>query len=56
MIKTLLTSYQITQFPSVVAGDEVFQGHKKVKEMMKIICDKFTEMDIEEPRECRIVN
>lgn len=56
MIKTLLTSYKITQFPSMVVEDEVFQGHRNVKETMDIICRKFLETGIDLPEECSIVN
>ena len=54
MINTLLTSYDITQFPSVVIGDKVFQGHMNVKETMKVICNEFSDMNIEPPEECSI--
>ncbi len=55
MIKTLLTSYKITQYPSVVIGDKVFQGHKNVKETMELICNEFIDLNIEEPKECKII-
>jgi len=55
MITTLLTSYQITKFPSVVVDGQVFQGYKNVRELMKIICDEFVKIDVEIPKECQVV-
>lgn len=52
MITTLLTSYNITQFPAVVVDQNVFQGHTPVDTLKKAICADFTRMKGEMPKEC----
>lgn len=53
MINTLLTSYNITAYPSIVLGDKVFQGHRGVRELMKILCKEFKEINTKIPEECK---
>jgi len=55
MIHILLTSYGIEDFPAVVIDDEVYQGHRNVKQLMTDLCRKFEEIDMEMPEECRVV-
>jgi hypothetical protein len=52
MIKILLTSYNITQFPSVVVEDTVLQGHSSVELLMQQICNEFEEHNQETPPQC----
>jgi hypothetical protein len=52
MIDIMLTSYNISQFPSVVVGDKVFHGHSSVKELHSAICNEFTSIKGQFPKEC----
>lgn len=52
LIKTLLTSYNITQFPSVVVEHEVFQGHTSVETLLNTVCRDFTSWGKKVPPEC----
>ncbi len=52
LIKTLLTSYNITQFPSVVVENEVFQGHTSVETLLNTVCRDFTSWGKKVPPEC----
>lgn len=54
MIDMLLTSYNITTFPAVVVEDKVFQEHTAVKPLMSTICNEFTRLKTNSPKECRI--
>lgn len=44
MISILLTSHNITQFPTVIIEDKVFQGHTSVEEVIKAVCNEFKTM------------
>lgn len=44
MIRTLLASYGITQYPSVVVENRVFQGHTEVERLLGEICKEFRRM------------
>ena len=52
MISILLTAYKIKEFPSVVVGNEVFQGHTSAKALMQEMCTHFKGMDSNIPEEC----
>lgn len=54
MINTLLISYNITKFPSVVIDNDILQGHRDVEELMKVVCSKFKRMK-ETPEECKSI-
>ena len=54
MINMLLSSYGISTFPAVIVEDKVFQEHTAVKPLMKTICDEFTKLGTDIPKECRI--
>ena len=41
MIQLLLTSYNVTEFPSVIIEDKLYSGHNSLKKMYEIICDEF---------------
>ena len=41
MIRVLLDSYKIKEFPAVVVGSKVFQGHTSVEPLMETICADF---------------
>ena len=41
MIRTLLASYGITEYPSVVVENRVFQGHTNVETLREEICREF---------------
>ncbi|MBU0470856.1 MAG: hypothetical protein KKA62_00075 [Nanoarchaeota archaeon] len=56
MIKVLLTSFGITEFPATVINNKVYQGHRGVKDLMKIICQEFDNKDIEAPEECAFLS
>ena len=53
MIGTLLTYYNITQYPAVVIEEEVYQGHRTVEQLMEDICLEFGRMGAEAPEDCR---
>lgn len=44
MIRTLLASYGISKYPSVVVENRVFQGHTKVEVLLGEICKEFRRM------------
>ena len=52
MIDVLLSSYNITSFPSVIVDDKVFHGHTPVKELHQAICAEFKEIDGKLPEQC----
>ncbi|MBI2146149.1 hypothetical protein HYU22_02310 [Candidatus Woesearchaeota archaeon] len=52
LIKTLLTSYNITQFPSVVVENKVFQGSTPVEVLLDTVCRDFASWGKEVPAEC----
>lgn len=52
MIRTLLTAYNITQFPSVIVDDKVFQGHTSVEVLLETVCHDFASWGKEVPVEC----
>lgn len=54
MIKILLTSHNITQFPAIVVGDQVYQEHKSVREVLELVCREFEKIGAEQ-EECRIL-
>lgn len=55
MISILLESYNIKQYPAVVVGEKVYQGHTNVKTLMSSMCDEFEESKIELPKECEVL-
>ena len=52
MIKTLLTNYNITQFPALVIEEKVFGGHQTADQLMEHLCTEFLKMDTSVPKEC----
>ena len=52
MIQILLSSYNITQFPSVVVEEKVFQGHTDVETLLAEICSEFSSIDGKVPSQC----
>lgn len=52
MIKTLLASYGISKYPSVVVENRVFQGHTPVETLLDEICREFKRMG-KEAEECQ---
>ena len=52
MIRTLLTNYNITQFPALVIEEKVFEGHQSADQLMKHLCTEFLKMDSSTPQEC----
>ena len=52
MISVLLDSYNIQQFPAVVVGSKVFQGHTPVETLLEAICRDFSRKSEEMPEEC----
>lgn len=52
MIDILLSSYNITKYPSVIVDDTVFHGHTPVKELHQAICAAFKEIDGKLPEQC----
>lgn len=52
MIGTLLTDYNITQFPAVVIEEKPFQGLRDSDQLMKEICREFSEMKTDMPKDC----
>ena len=52
MIKTLLTNYNITQFPALVIEEKVFEGHQTADQLMEHLCVNFLKMDSSIPTEC----
>lgn len=55
MIKILLTSNNITQFPSVIIDDQKFQGQTSVENLMATICNKFKTLKGDVPTECTML-
>ena len=52
MIRTLLTNYNITQFPALVIEEKVFEGHQNADQLMKQLCTEFLNIDSRVPQEC----
>ncbi len=52
MIGTLLTYYNITQFPAVVIEEKTFQGLRNSDQLMKDICREFKKMETDMPKDC----
>ncbi len=52
MIKTILTNYNITQFPALVIEEKVFEGHQTADQLMEHLCTEFLKMDTAVPKEC----
>ena len=52
MIKTLLTYYNITEYPAVVIEDKVLQGHQSTEQLMDSICKEFKRMKNDVPADC----
>ena len=44
MIKTLLTYYDITEFPALVVYNRVLEGHQSAEQLMQYICVDFQKM------------
>ncbi|MBI2573064.1 hypothetical protein HYV86_04355 [Candidatus Woesearchaeota archaeon] len=55
MIKILLQSHNITQFPSVLVEDQKFHGSTSVEVLMQTICTKFETLKSQVPPECKIM-
>ncbi len=53
MIRTLLASYNITFYPSVVVEEVVFRGHTSVDVLLGHICENFRSMNHSLPEACR---
>ena len=45
MIPILLSSHEITKYPSLVVNGKTYSGHQPVKKLMGTICDEFKKMD-----------
>lgn len=52
MIRMLLDSYDIKQFPSVIVDKQIFQGHTGVKELHTAMCREFKTMGRNVPESC----
>lgn len=52
MINIMMTSYNITEFPSVIIGDKVFSGHTSTEVIIEEACKQFSEMDGKAPEKC----
>ncbi len=52
MIGTLLTYYNITQYPAVVIEEKVFEGHRTARQLLGDICREFMEMETDVPEDC----
>ncbi len=52
MIRTLLTNYNITEFPALVIEEKVFEGHQTADQLMEHLCTEFLNMDSPVPEEC----
>ncbi|MBT4538809.1 hypothetical protein HOI26_05785 [Candidatus Woesearchaeota archaeon] len=52
MISVLMNSYDIKEFPSVVVGDTVLQGHSTVEVLIEELCDEFKRIDSKLPDQC----
>ncbi len=52
MIRTLLTYYNITQYPAVVIEENVFQGHRSAEQLLGDVCSEFLSMNAEMPKDC----
>lgn len=52
MIGTLLTYYNITQYPAVVIEEKVFEGHRTARQLLGDICREFMEMETDVPGDC----
>ena len=56
MIKTLLTYYNITEYPALVMGNQVLEGHQSAEQLMQYICADFQQMNSTVPEECLAFN
>ena len=56
MIKTLLTYYNITEYPALVVEDKVVEGHQTAEQLMQYICADFQKMNSTVPEECLAYN
>ena len=54
MIKTLLTYYNISEYPALVVDQQVLQGHQSAEQLMRYICADFQKMDTAVPEECLV--
>lgn len=52
MINTLLTYYNITQYPAVVIEEEVYQGHQTTEKLIEDICKEFIKKGGGIPEDC----
>lgn len=52
MIRTLLTNYNITEFPALVIEEKVFEGHQTADQLMEHLCTEFMKMESPVPQEC----
>lgn len=52
MITTLLTFYNITEFPAVVIEEKVYPGPQDTDKLLGYICREFIKMEEEIPKEC----
>jgi len=55
MIEVLMANYGITQFPSTVIEEQVFQGHTSVETILKVVCDEFEKQGKKVPEKCAAV-
>ncbi|HLD39866.1 MAG TPA: hypothetical protein VJB13_01880, partial [Candidatus Nanoarchaeia archaeon] len=56
MIKTLLTYYNITEYPALVMENQVLEGHQSAEQLMQYICADFQQMNSTVPDECLAFN
>ncbi|GEM_PF-946776 len=56
MIKTLLTYYNITEYPALVIDQQVLEGHQSAEQLMQYICADFQKMNSTVPEECLTYN
>ncbi|MEK6900201.1 MAG: hypothetical protein AABX05_03695, partial [Nanoarchaeota archaeon] len=52
MINTLLTNYNIIEYPAVVIEDKILQGHQSTEQLMDSICKEFKMMKGDVPPDC----
>jgi len=53
MIGTLLTYYNITQYPAMAIEEKVYQGHRTTEQLLEDICSEFIDMGADIPEGCR---
>lgn len=56
MISVLINSYSIEEFPSIVMGEKVFQGHTDVEILRQELCQQFKVLDGRLPEACQQSN